>query len=314
MALNVFKSDEDKARAEIQKLCALREKLHVERSRAEVELTSLRATLPESDLAKLLSDGENLAEAKGALSERERIRILETGLAATESALGALSGKLRQAHQALKAARSDALNRQADILATKRIALSKRVESAMRELEAISGAEYVPAALYQRAVLGAMSANGNTILPDLPAAHIPQPELMLAEEQALRQKAFDIQKAQVREHGEVQGESLEALLEALAGELKNELVIGPSEAAVRAYFTPERTAAARAAWNKSFESKIAGRQEGHTSEAPYVMRVILVWSAGSVTAASRVVYEATPSQWRAGPLRQREAGGAAYTT
>jgi hypothetical protein len=105
------------------------------------------------------------------------------------------------------------------------------------------------------------------------------------------------------------------LLRALASDLMNELVIGPSETEVRSYFNESRIAAAETAWKRSPDSKVA-TWSGYAEEAPFITRYVLVWSAGVITATSRVVCEAAPEGMKLRTTSERAARveGHAFTT
>jgi hypothetical protein len=306
--VSVFKSDEEKARAECGRLNAAREKLVLGRSGAEAELTTLRQGLPDAELDRLL-DGVDSTPT------HERIAVLETTIEAANAALTALGPRLHKAHAALRQIKADAIVRQADQLAAKRAALVKKSEAVIRELEEVTGAKWIPLAIYNRDVYAAMAATGKNSHIDggLPPSPPPRYDLLASEEQGLRQRAVEILRLPIRENGQAQGSSVDALLADVAEQLKADLLIAPSEAEVRGYFNADRITAAEAAWAKSIESVVPLRTGGTTTRAS-VTRFVLVWAQGRIDpATSRVSLAPAPEGVRTGPLSKRDAGPA-YST
>ena len=291
-----FKSDEERARAEIGRLNSAREQLHQKIETARAGLVTLRANLPDRELDRLL-------EGHDSDVDREDIRRLETASEGGNAALTALIPRLRKWHDALRGAKADVLMRQADEIAKKREALEKRVNAKLHELSEIAEAEFIPLATANREVFMALLTNKDTIPPQMFPARTPKPELLRAEENALIERAKAIMMTPIRDRGEVTGLSVDEVLKNLAEDLASGLVIGPTAGEVRAFFTPAMTQAALVEWRKpayrrgqntpAEEAIIPNPGAGGGSvDAPYVTRFHLVWINGVInTAASRVACE-----------------------
>lgn len=212
-ALNPFKTDVDRAAAEIAKLEGLRDKLVAVRAQAETEITNCKRELPAAELTAELAESEPEGAAAAIL---ENIRTAEATIARADRMLQPLQGRLRDAHANLREAQAAEIDKRADKLEKE---LGEHVAAVQAAMEALSslegGATYVSSFSHQRQILELVQATGGkdrTPPPDMIASPMPKSMRLAQEVGHLRDLAVQIRGRQVRSAGRVSGYSLEELL------------------------------------------------------------------------------------------------------
>jgi len=216
-ALKMFASAEDRARSEIDKLEAARERLYSQRSRASQELTKLKTRVPDAELERYLSDPPTNGQAAPAVTAsdelREKIATFERAITAADSALSALALRLLEAHKLWVEEQARAIDRQAEQAALELERHLHERNQRLRTLQEWEGAEYMPSANHTRAIVDVMTKAGQAIVGYDVRVTIPKSEALSIRLAELRAQAAQIRSRPVRSHGTARGSSVSELLE-----------------------------------------------------------------------------------------------------
>lgn len=289
--ISVFKSEIDKARGEISRLNETRERLAVTHADAESAVVKLRAQLPSIELAQLLDDGPP------AEPHHHQIAELLVSIDRTDITLTAIQPRLRKAYEALRDAQARDITRQADELGEKHAALVKKFDAAMRKVEEIAEAEFIPLSTHMMALVSSVPA-GSTggLFAGRLGARVPKTEVLAKQEFELRNQALQMANRPIVESGKAHGETLDILLAELEQQREaQELMIAPTQAEVTVFFRA-RIAAAEAAWKNAYEAALAAASEGRwTGDCNFELE--LAWNGGRIDSAlSRVASEPVQSR------------------